>query len=209
MLRDPSGWKPKLDAEVIARVSGGRGVARPHHRRPARRPVRTTTGPNASSRRGPESVRAAKVRKLARRLGCVLAERGLRPGHVVSFQLPNWHEAVLIEVACAYAGYVCNPIVPIYRDAEVSFILADAGSRVLFVPKSFREFDYRTMVDRMRTDLPRLGEVVFVRPRNSSTASFDANTVSRSPNSSSQIACWDVLENNLQVALMTYFGKFA
>jgi hypothetical protein len=42
-----------------------------------------------------------------------------------------------------------------------------------------------------------------------STASFDANTVSRSPNFSSQIACWDVLENNLQVALMTYFGKFA
>ena len=25
MLRDPSGWKPKLDAEVIARVSGGEG----------------------------------------------------------------------------------------------------------------------------------------------------------------------------------------
>ena len=73
----------------------------------------------------------------------------------MSFQLPNWHEAVLIEVACAYAGYVCNPIVTFYLVAEVSFILADAGSRVLFVQESFREFDYRTMVDRMRTGAER------------------------------------------------------
>jgi acyl-CoA synthetase (AMP-forming)/AMP-acid ligase II len=172
MLRDPSGWKPRLDAEVIARyrVEGAwrdRTIADRLDDLCERQPGQTLVVD------GVRSLSAAKVRKLARRLGCVLAERGLRPGHVVSFQLPNWHEAVLIEVACAYAGYVCNPIVPIYRDAEVSFILADAGSRVLFVPESFREFDYRTMVDRMRTDLPRLGEVVFVRPRDSSLLSFE------------------------------------
>src|SRR3712207_7340251 len=39
---------------------------------------------------------------LFRSLAGVLVRRGLRPGDVVSFQLPNWHEAILVELACAY-----------------------------------------------------------------------------------------------------------
>jgi acyl-CoA synthetase (AMP-forming)/AMP-acid ligase II len=172
MLRDPSGWTPRLDAEVIARYRA-EGAWRDCtigdwlDQLAARRPDQTLVID------GVRSVSAAEVRNLAQQLARILAERGLRQGHVVSFQLPNWHEAVVIELACAYAGYVCNPIVPIYRDAEVSFILADAGSRALFVPESFRGFDYRAMVARMRADLPRLGEVVFVRPGDASLLSFE------------------------------------
>jgi acyl-CoA synthetase (AMP-forming)/AMP-acid ligase II len=122
---------------------------------------------------GAHVMSAATVRQEAQQLAKALAERGLTPGDVVSFQLPNWHEAILVELACSYAGYVCNPIVPIYRDAEVSFILADAGARALFVPESFRAFDHRAMVDRMRPDLSRLSEVIFVRPQDDSLLSFD------------------------------------
>ncbi|MGN6690065.1 MAG: AMP-binding protein, partial [Sphingopyxis sp.] len=55
------------------------------------------------------------------RLASALGARGLRPGDVVSFQLPNWHEVMVINVAACMAGLVCNPIVPIYRDSEVEF----------------------------------------------------------------------------------------
>ena len=51
--------------------------------------------------------------------------------------MPNWREAAVINLAAVMAGLVVNPIVPIYRDAEVSQMLADCGARALFVASSF------------------------------------------------------------------------
>src|SRR6202035_3891039 len=76
---------------------------------------------------------------------------------------PNWNEAVLIELACALGGFVSNPIVPIYRDREVGFIVANARSRVLFVAETFRGFDYRAMVERSVGRCPELRQVIYVR----------------------------------------------
>ena len=45
------------------------------------------------------------------------------PGDVISFQLPNWAETMAINLAAVLAGLVVNPIVPIYREAEVRYIL--------------------------------------------------------------------------------------
>src|SRR3546814_5164978 len=61
----------------------------------------------------------------ARKIAAVLATRGLVPGDVVSFQLPNWLETAVINLACCIGGFVCNPIIPIYREAEVGYILRD------------------------------------------------------------------------------------
>ncbi|HLY57446.1 MAG TPA: AMP-binding protein [Stellaceae bacterium] len=116
---------------------------------------------------------AAALQDDALRLAGALAARGLRPGAVLSFQLPNWHEAVVIELACAYGGFVCNPIVPIYRSAEVGFIVEDAGTRVLFVPETFRNFDHRTMAEGLTAKVPGL-EVIVVRPALKSESSFEA-----------------------------------
>lgn len=99
----------------------------------------------------------------ARRLITALQGMGLQAGEVVSFQLPNWREAVAIDIACAALGLVVNPIVPIYRDAELRFILSDACSRVLFIPEQFRSIDYLQMVNQLRPELPDLAHVVVVR----------------------------------------------
>ncbi len=99
----------------------------------------------------------------AEALANALWDAGLRPGEVVSFQLPNWTEAAVINLACAIAGLVVTPIVPIYRDAEVAQILADSGSRLHFSAESFRGFDYAAMLDRVATQAPRLSERVLVR----------------------------------------------
>lgn len=96
-------------------------------------------------------------------LAAALAARGLRPGEVVSFQLPNWAEAAVINLAASLGGYVVNPIVPIYRDAEVAMMLADCRARLLFVPAAFRTFDYAGMAHRLAGQLPDLAAVVTVR----------------------------------------------
>jgi acyl-CoA synthetase (AMP-forming)/AMP-acid ligase II len=92
-----------------------------------------------------------------------LMELGLRAGDVVSFQLPNWHECAVINLAASMVGIVVNPIVPIYRDAEVIQMLSDCGSRALFLAPEFRNFDYRAMMVRLRKTLPKLDHLVFVR----------------------------------------------
>ena len=56
-------------------------------------------------------------------------------GSVVSFMLPNWHEAAVVYLAATLAGMVVNPILPSLRDRELPFILNDADTRMIFVPR--------------------------------------------------------------------------
>lgn len=84
-------------------------------------------------------------------------------GSVVSFMLPNWHEAAVIYLAATLSGMVVNPILPSLRDHELRFILDDADSRIIFVPHQFRGFDYAAMLERVTAALPRPPEVVVLR----------------------------------------------
>ena len=70
-------------------------------------------------------------------------------GSVVSFMLPNWHEAAVIYLGATMAGMVVNPILPSLRDRELAFILSDADSRAIFVPSTFGKHDYLAMLDRV------------------------------------------------------------
>lgn len=89
--------------------------------------------------------------------------RGLMPGDVISFQLPNWTESVVIALAARMMGLAINPIPPIYREAELSYILKDCGSKLLFAPDTFRRHAYRPMIDSIRGELPELCDVVYLR----------------------------------------------
>ena len=161
-LRDPSGWRTRLDAGMIARYRAegawlDRTIGAQLRALAAVAPDRTLFID------GSGSLTAARVLERATGLASALAQMGLEAGDVVSFQLPNWNEAVLIELACALGGFVSNPIVPIYRDREVGFIVANARSRVLFVAETFRSFDYRAMVERSVGRCPELRQVIYVR----------------------------------------------
>lgn len=118
--------------------------------------------------------RAADVVAQARALAAGLAARGLRAGDVVSFQLPNWSEAIAVDLACAMLGLVVNPIVPIYRDAEVAFSLADCRARAVFVPETFRGFDHLAMMRRLAPRLPELRLIASVRAAAPDGDSFEA-----------------------------------
>lgn len=103
----------------------------------------------------------------AEALAAALHGRGLRAGDVVAFQVPNWHEAAVINLAAALSGLVINPIVPIYRDHEVSLMLADCRARALFVPASYRSFDFAAMAQRVGAVLPDLDHIFTLRGQGS------------------------------------------
>ena len=84
-------------------------------------------------------------------------------GSVVSFMLPNWHEAAVVYLGATLAGMVVNPILPSLRDRELRFILDDVDSRMIFVPGEFRGHDYAAMLDRVTAQLDQPPEVVVVR----------------------------------------------
>lgn len=97
------------------------------------------------------------------RLANYLQQQGARAGDVVAFQLPNWSESAIVALAARVLGLVINPIPPIYREAELTYMLREAGARFLFIPGVFRNFDYPAMVEDLRGKLPRLREVIVIR----------------------------------------------
>jgi cyclohexanecarboxylate-CoA ligase len=84
-------------------------------------------------------------------------------GSVVSFMLPNWHEAVVIYLAATLAGMVVNPILPSLRDHDLRFILEDVETEMIFVPHRFGGHDYAAMLERVTAAMSSAPEVVVLR----------------------------------------------
>lgn len=74
-----------------------------------------------------------------------LASAGIREGDVVSWQLPTWIESMVLVAALSRLGAVQNPILAIYRDRELDFITAQAGTGLLVVPSVWNGFDFEEM----------------------------------------------------------------
>ena len=110
-----------------------------------------------------EHIRYGSIFEEAMALAASLTQLGLRPGDVISFQLPNWRETVAIDIAAVWLGLVINPVIPIYRDRELAFILADSRSRCLFIPGVYRGHDFPDMIERLMPQLPDLTHVISVR----------------------------------------------
>lgn len=94
-----------------------------------------------------------------------LGELGVERHDVVTVELPNWWEAAVTFHALAWAGCVTNPVVPIYRHAELTFILRQARSAAVVVPHVFRGFDYVAMMAEILPELDHRPTVVVVRPQ--------------------------------------------
>ncbi len=105
---------------------------------------------------------AAELHTRAERLARAMLSR-FAPGGVVSFMLPNWHEAAEIYLAATLAGMVAHPILPSLRDHDLRFMLADIKSRMIFVAHQYRGYDYGAMLTRVVAALDSPPEVVVVR----------------------------------------------
>jgi cyclohexanecarboxylate-CoA ligase len=105
----------------------------------------------------------AELEQQVRAIAGALHELGVRKGDVVSWQLPNWWEAVPLHHGILRCGGVSNPILSIYRRHEVEFILRQAETKVFVHPAVFRGFDYRQMVAELAPQLPALTQTFVVR----------------------------------------------
>jgi acyl-CoA synthetase (AMP-forming)/AMP-acid ligase II len=112
---------------------------------------------------GARRITRAEAWDQALRLAGFFLARGLKPGDVVSFQLPNWMETAVIALAARMCGLIVNPIPPIYREAELGYILADCGAKLIFVPGTFRKHDHKATIEALRPSLPALQDIVVVR----------------------------------------------
>ena len=99
----------------------------------------------------------------ARAVASGLRTLGAGPGDVLTMQTPNWWESAVLHHALMLAGLVVNPVVPIYRDAEVTFILRQARPKVVVVPHVFRRFDFVALLERVLPDVSEPPRVVVVR----------------------------------------------
>lgn len=94
----------------------------------------------------------AALRAEVDRCALGLLELGIEPGDVVSFQLPNWIEWIVVHYACTRIGAVSNPLIPIYREREIGFMVGLAGSKLVVVPREFRGFDHVSLVESLQHD---------------------------------------------------------
>jgi len=185
LRREINGWSVRVDEGRVERA------------RAAGRWLDTTIAEAAAelNRADPDRVVVVEgstrltVRELysqAVQLADAMRGSGLRPGDVVSFMLPNWHEGCVVYLAASIAGLVANPLVTAYRNAELTFMLADCRSRMIFIPANYRRHDYVAMLDEVCRELRDPPKVVVVRgaaprftsytelvARGQSTAAFD------------------------------------
>jgi acyl-CoA synthetase (AMP-forming)/AMP-acid ligase II len=111
---------------------------------------------------GPVRLDCQSLHQQATTLAHALHAR-IPPSSVVSFMLPNWHEAAVIYLGATLAGMVANPILPSMRDRELRFILEDADSRMIFIPADFGRHDYSAMLARVTAQMESPPQVVVVR----------------------------------------------
>jgi cyclohexanecarboxylate-CoA ligase len=87
---------------------------------------------------------------------------GVGHSDVVTFQIPNSWQFIALALACARIGAVANPVMPIFRQHELNFVLNFGESKVFIVPKTYRGFDYENMARGMLPGLPHLRQLVVV-----------------------------------------------
>jgi acyl-CoA synthetase (AMP-forming)/AMP-acid ligase II len=78
----------------------------------------------------------------------------------VSWQLPTWTESAALVGALCRLGAVQNPMLPIYRYREVSFIAKQTNCTLLITPSEWNRFDYAGLAQQVAGEQPGLHTLV-------------------------------------------------
>ncbi|MGB7422160.1 MAG: cyclohexanecarboxylate-CoA ligase [Comamonas sp.] len=103
-----------------------------------------------------------ELARMADRIAVGLARLGVGRNDIVACQLPNWWQFTLTYLACSRIGAVMNPLMHIFRERELSFMLKHGEAKVIIAPKVFRGFDFEQMITALQPSLPHLQHVVAV-----------------------------------------------
>ena len=70
-----------------------------------------------------------QLQRIVSRIAAGLAAMGVKNGTIVACQLPNWWQFVALYLACARLGAIINPLMPIFRQRELRYMLGLRRSR--------------------------------------------------------------------------------
>ena len=93
----------------------------------------------------------------------LFTDYGVTRGTGVSWELPTWNESLVLVGALARLGARQNPLIPIYRGREVSFITEQSQAALLVVPTTYRGFDFEAMALEIAEGRPGLAVLVVDR----------------------------------------------
>ena len=109
----------------------------------------------------PAETTIGDVAVRARELAGGLLARGIGPGDVVAFQLPNWLEAAITFYAVALTGATLVPIVHFYGPHEVGYVLRESQAAPCH-HRPVRPPRLPGRLDELRPGLPDLETVAIV-----------------------------------------------
>jgi acyl-CoA synthetase (AMP-forming)/AMP-acid ligase II len=89
----------------------------------------------------------------AERAAAGLHDWGVRPGDAIAWQMPTWIETVVLVGALCRLGVRQVPLLPIYRERELSFILRQCGAKAFIVPGVWRGNDYAATAQGLADEL--------------------------------------------------------
>ena len=96
------------------------------------------------------------LRASARSLGAELSARGIAPGDVVSYMVPNGIAAASVFLGAMYGGYVVSPVSLLAQDALIEYTLEHSETRIVYAAPGF--------VARLESIVKRIGSRAIVRP---------------------------------------------
>ncbi len=142
-----AGWWDDQTLGTLLASGLADAAAEPFTVRSERRPFRGTLG---------------AVDELARRIAAGMRARGIGPGDVVAFQLPNWVEAAATFYAACYLGVTIVPIVHFYGAKEVGYILRRTQVKALITTDRFGAQDFLGNLEQLRVDPGGLPDLEWV-----------------------------------------------
>jgi acyl-CoA synthetase (AMP-forming)/AMP-acid ligase II len=98
---------------------------------------------------GDRVVTFGEYRTMVERAAAGLHLLGIGADDHVSWQLPTWTESAVLVGALARLGAIQNPMLPIYRYREVSFVAAQTRCKLLITPSTWNKFDYAALAEQV------------------------------------------------------------
>src|SRR5579864_5654845 len=86
-----------------------------------------------------------EYRAAAERVAAGLHDLGVDEGSRVAWQLPTWIESMVLVAALTRLGATQVPMLPIYREREVRFIVDQSRPDLFIVPSQWRGFAYEEL----------------------------------------------------------------
>ena len=100
---------------------------------------------------------------LSQRLALHLRELDVGPGDVVALQMPNWAEYLVCYHGVRFVGAVLVQVGADWRRTEMAYGYGIGPAKVAIVPREFGNFDYPSVLQDLKPELPGLRHILVAR----------------------------------------------